>query len=384
MTGHFARIVVIFVWAGTANAGQSPEMTDALRAIRMVGPEGSGNVQAAAAWKKLAAGDTSSLVPILEAMDGANDLTLNWLRAAADTISGRVLSTNGSLPLADLGLFLQDTRHNPSARRLDFELLARIDAATTDRLLPGMLNDPSVEIRFDAVQKLIGQARQSLAASNKAGATLLFQQALGSARDVGQIKDISTNLVELGQTVDSLKLLGFQTEWKIIGPFDNADRKGFDAVYPPEQKMDVAAEYDGKTGKVKWRDYVVTDEYGKVDLNQAYGKLKSVVAYATTDFVSERAQTAEVRLGCETSWKVWLNGKLVFGRDEYHYDSQIDQYKMPVQLQSGRNTILVKVCQNEQTEDWTVDWNLQLRVTDSLGTPILPAAAMTSPTGERL
>jgi len=36
----------------------------------------------------------------------------------------------------------------------------------------------------------------------------------------------------------------------------------------------------------------------------------------------------------------------------------------------GRNTILVKVCQNEQTEDWTKEWEFQLRVTDDLGTPI--------------
>jgi len=28
-------------------------------------------------------------------------------------------------------------------------------------------------------------------------------------------------------------------------------------------------------------------------------------------------------------------------------------------------------------EDWTVDWNFQLRITDSLGTPI-PAATKTS------
>jgi hypothetical protein len=75
------------------------------------------------------------------------------------------------------------------------------------------------------------------------------------------------------------------------------------------------------------------------------------------------------------SWKVWLNGKLLFGRDEYHFNSEIDQYLMPAQLQPGRNTILVKVCQNEQTEDWAGDWDFQLRVTDPLGTPILSTAS---------
>jgi hypothetical protein len=99
-----------------------------------------------------------------------------------------------------------------------------------------------------------------------------------------------------------------------------------------------------------------------------------VTAYATTDFISDRAQAVELRLGGDNSWKVWLNGKLLFGHDEYHFNAEIDQFQMPAQLRAGRNTILVKVCQNEQTEDWAADWEFQLRVTDSLGTPILSAA----------
>ena len=35
--------------------------------------------------------------------------------------------------------------------------------------------------------------------------------------------------------------------------------------------------------------------------------------------------------------------------------------------------ILVKACQNEQTEKWTVEWEFQLRVCDSTGTAILAA-----------
>ncbi len=374
IVGQFARVFVVFLFVGAAVAGQPQEIADAISAIRSVGPEGRGNVEAAAAWRRLAEGDATTLVPILEAMDGANDFALNWLRAAIDSITGRVLSAGASLPAADLGKFLLDTHHDPRARRLAFELLTRIDSTTADRLLPGMLNDPSLEIRFDAVQKVINQASQALAASNKVGATLLYQQALNSARDAGQIDGIAQKLGELGQPVDTLKLFGFLTEWKVIGPFDNTGRKGFEAVYPPEQKIDFAAEYDGKAGKVKWQDYVATEKYGKVDLNQPCGKLKEVIAYAATDFISDRAQAVELRLGGDNSWKVWLNGKLLSGHDEYHFNAEIDQYPMAAQLQPGHNTILVKVCQNEQTEDWAVDWEFQLRVTDSLGTPILSAA----------
>ena len=354
-------------------AGPSSEIAEAIHVIKAVGPEGRGNVQAAAAWKQLAASDAATLLTILEAMDGASDFALNWLRAAVDAIFSRELAAGAKLPMSELGKFLLETRHNPRARRVVFELLARLDPRTSERLLAGMLNDPSLEIRYDAVQKVADQAEQSLVASNRVGATLLFQQALNYARDAKQIDAIAKKLEELGWPVDMIKQLGFLTKWKIIGPFDNTGRKGFETAYPPEQNIDVAAEYEGKADQVRWKDYTVTHKYGKVDMNQAYGKLKDVVAYATTDFISQRAQSLELRLGGKNSWKVWLNGKMLFGRDEYHFDSEIDQYSMPAQLQPGHNTILVKVCQNEQTEDWTVEWDFQLRVTDSLGTPIVPA-----------
>jgi hypothetical protein len=46
-----------------------------------------------------------------------------------------------------------------------------------------------------------------------------------------------------------------------------------------------------------------------------------------------------------------------------------------VQLRPGRNAILVKVCQNEEVAEWTVQWEFQLRVTDGIGTPLAPAQA---------
>ena len=52
---------------------------------------------------------------------------------------------------------------------------------------------------------------------------------------------------------------------------------------------------------------------------------------------------------------------------------EIDQYRVNAQLKPGKNTLLVKMCQNEQKEDWTKEWEFQLRVTDALGTPIVSA-----------
>ena len=366
-------ILSVLVCVASTSANSPPEIAEPIRIIRAVGSEGRGNREASAAWKKLAESKAAMLLPILEAMDGANDYALNWLRAAFDVIANRELREGATLPLPEMGKFLLDTRHNPRARRLAFELIGRVDPSTKDKLLVGMLNDPSLEIRLDAVQKAIDQAGQSLAASNSTGATLLFQQALSAARDARQIDDIAKKLKDLGQPVDLPKHFGFLTQWKVIGPFDNTGNKGFETAFPPEQKIDFTAEYEGKTGKVRWQDYVSQHKYGMVDMNQPCGKLKEVTAYATMDFISDRAQPVELRLGGKNSWKVWLNGKLLFGRDEYHANAEIDQYPMPAQLQAGRNVILVKVCQNDQVEKWTNEWEFQLRITDALGTPIVSA-----------
>ena len=194
---NILKILVVATVFGAAIASASPEIAESLKAIRAVGPEGQGNVAASTGWKKLAEGNVASLLPIFEAMDGANDYALNWMRAAVDAMADRELKAGGKLPLAELGKFLLETRHNPKARRLAFELIAKVDATTTDKLLAGMLNDPSLEIRRDAVQKVIGQANQFLESSNRTGAVLLYQQALNSSRDVKQIETITMKLKDL-------------------------------------------------------------------------------------------------------------------------------------------------------------------------------------------
>ncbi len=367
----FLRTLVLSGGVSLALAGPPPEIAEPLRVLRAVGPEGQGNAAASAAWKKLAAGNASTLVPLLVAMDGANDYALNWLRAAVDAVAGRELTAGHPLPVPELKQFLRMTEHNPRARRLAFELVARTDPATADQLLAGMLNDPSLELRRDAVQKLVDQADQAIARTNPVVAAPLLQSALRSARDVTQIEGIADKLKGLGQPVDLQKHFGFLSEWKVIGPFDNTGNQGFETAYPPELKIDLTAEYDGKKGKVRWQDYVTTHKYGMVDMNQPCGKLKEVTAYATTDVFSNRAQPVELRLGGKNSWRVWLNGKLLFAHDEYHTNTEIDQYIMRAQLQPGRNTLLVKVCQNEEVKEWTEEWEFQLRITDALGTPIV-------------
>ena len=51
---------------------------------------------------------------------------------------------------------------------------------------------------------------------------------------------------------------------------------------------------------------------------------------------------------------------------------KLDQYKVQaIELKPGRNAILFKICQNEQTDSWAQRYQFQIRVCDTTGTAIL-------------
>ena len=112
----------------------------------------------------------------------------------------------------------------------------------------------------------------------------------------------------MGQTVDVAAHFGFVTRWKLIGPFENTKESGYDVAYGPEKDLNPSAEYAGRGGMLKWIDHQTQDQYGNVDLNAALGKHKGAIAYAYSEFLSDRDQDAELRLGCITGNKLWLNG----------------------------------------------------------------------------
>jgi len=341
-----------------------------MEAIKAVAREGVGNEAASAAWKQIAQSKASELPLLLAAMDGANPLAENWLRAAIDVVQQH---DSKALPIAELKAFLADTQHSPSARALAFDLIARHDPLDAETLTPSLLNDPSPELRRHPVGKLLTQGEAALAKKDNPAAITAFRQALSGARDEDQIKALAKHLRALGETVDLPHHFGFLMNWRLIAPFSNADRSGFDTVYPPEEKIDFAAKYPGKGKEATWIDFTSTDDYGKIDFNKVFGMEKSVVGYAATTFNSATERDAELRIGCKNGWKIWLNGQLLFARDEYHRGAKLDQYKLPCHLKAGANTLLVKCCQNEQTETWTVEWEFQLRVCDHTGTAIAAA-----------
>ena len=331
-----------------------------------MGTEGQGHAEAVAAAKVASQAEASQLAQILAAMDGANPVATNWLRVAAESVAQRAVAA-GKLPQADLEAFLADTKHSPRGRRLAYELVANVDPTAEGRLIPKLLDDPSLELRRDAVAQLLDTA----AKAEKPASHDLFQRAFRHSRDLDQIKTAAAKLKELGTDPAIALHMGYVSNWRLIGPFDNLDDKGWDVAYPPETKVDLAAELDGQKGKVRWLSHVTADEFGRVDVNKVLANHKGAIGYAHVEFLADRDQPCDLRLGTPNASKVWLNGELVGSAHVYHANATIDQYISKGRLKRGKNTILLKLCQNEQTEAWAQEWTFQLRVCDAIGTAIL-------------
>jgi len=361
---------VWLAFSGTASA-EPVDVGPLLKTLQSVGPKGAGHREATGAWQRLARADAERLPAILAGLDGANPLAANWIRTAVDAIAQHRLQEGGKLPAAELEAFLADTRHAPRARRLAYEWLLCVDPAARQRLIPGMLDDPSVEMRRDAVAWLIGQAVQVEELRDRAAAAPTYRRALDAARDPDQVKLLTQRLRSVGQEVDLARHFGYLVRWKLIGPFDNTGEKGYPVAYPPEREIDFTASYKGKHGTVRWIDHVTTHDYGRVDLNKAIGEEKGVIAYAATEFLSSKRQQVELRAASFNALKWWINGTPAGEFPVYHGGREMDQYVTRSVLKAGRNLILVKVCQNEQTQSWARFWDFQLRVCDASGGAIL-------------
>lgn len=165
----------------------------------------------------------------------------------------------------------------------------------------------------------------------------------------------------LDKAGEHIQKTGLITEnsWIVLGPFDNIDKIGFDTAYIPEDAthIDTTVKYDTIDGKVSWQK--CSDD--KLDGNIRFGKdVDWRVAYAWTTVTSPDEREVQFRFDSDDQGKVWLNGVEVYAHTETH-KAIIDRYIFPVTLKTGKNSILVKVCEEKE------GWGFYLRITDKNG-----------------
>jgi hypothetical protein len=384
------------VLALAAGAAAGEGLGGAVDAVRRSGPDGKGSAEAARAWQQLARADVGELPALLAGMDGANPVARNWLRSAVGQVVERAEADKQPLPARDLEAFLADRRHDRLARRLAYELVCRADKSAAQRLLPTFLDDPSPDLRREAVARELEQAEAAYKAGKKDESVPLYRKALDAALEKGQIDAAAKRLRELKQPVDVPAHLGLILDWKIVGPFSNEKQKGIDTVYPPEEKLDFSATYPGKAGTVRWVDYASKSEYGAVDLKAGLAEFlpkkdgkeelfQEAVAYAAAEFTAKEDRDVEIRLGCFTGFKLWVNGELVLARGDAYAGMRLDHYVARARLKAGKNTILLKAALDvpPPPQAQFAQMRFLLRVCDDTGKAVLSTTRPPAPQPEK-
>jgi hypothetical protein len=348
---------------------QEEALAKAIATVRAAGPHGVGAAEAANAWRTLCQADIRCLPELLTGMDGANPVAKNWFRSAIDAVRDK--AQGKTLPKAALEKFLQEKQHDPQARRFVYDLLAEQDKTVPDRFLPGMMDDPSPELRREAVARVFDEAEKLFTKGQKEAAKPLYQKCFQAARDQQQIIRSARKLRDLGEKINLATHLGMVMDWHLIGPFPNKEMQGMDQVYPPEKEVNLDAQYDGQAGKVGWKKFVSTDEMGKVDFDKGIGKKEEAVAYAVTEFTSEKEQGVDIRMASFSAFKLWVNGELILVRGDAYTGTRLDHYVAKAKLKPGKNVILVKFAQDIIPAGLPKAWFFQLRVCDANGVAIL-------------
>src|SRR5262249_7772931 len=177
-----------------------------------------------------------------------------------------------------------------------------------------------------------------------------LRKLFASTRDLPQSQAVAAKLKEGGAPVSVADHFGFLRDWYVIGPFNARGMKGFKAVYPPEEKIDLTATYEGKDKKVSWKRHQSAEtptgaHVALINLREPLGDAEDAVAYAYTAFEVSEAREVEFRGAADDNLTVWVNGKRVFGFEEYRNGVRLDRHRFRVRLAAGVNTVLVKVCQ---------------------------------------
>jgi len=152
---------------------------------------------------------------------------------------------------------------------------------------------------------------------------------------------------------------GFIKNWIVIGPFGASELDAFTTDFVGENSLTYWRAGMEVGGKV-WQEY--NAPYGDpgsrfVDLWQIFRK-DETGAYAFTVILSPAEKTVELGVGSDDSVKVWLNGSLVL-ENHVARSALPDQDITTVKLESGKNTLLVKVCNK------TGGWGFYLRIVEN-------------------
>ncbi len=151
--------------------------------------------------------------------------------------------------------------------------------------------------------------------------------------------------------------LGVIYDWQVIGPFRSPGADPRARVFPPEEEIDLARQYEDGLNSCRWRragpeGAVVIDPYGWVSLNFSYQD--DTASYGLTWLTVDQEQPALVHLRADDDVTLFLNDRRVesyvrraeTGWQPWYRGPRApmpDAMRLPVVLKQGRNKLLLKL-----------------------------------------
>ena len=230
--------LVVFVAIGSAAARLRSDGRGMRTHSSAVTEGGKGDREAQRALLALSAHRHDDLPAFFKALDHSSPLAANWIRNAFE-IRGRPRRygyPSSPFAAATLEAFVRETSHRPDARRLAYEWLVKVDSAShgpaDSRNAFGSQCGVSPRRR-----RACGwlQAAKVDPKTDKQKAIRLYREAFTGVVHEDQVKEIAAALEKLGQKVNIAAHFAFLTHFSVIGPFDNRDGIGLEAVYPSRE-----------------------------------------------------------------------------------------------------------------------------------------------------
>ncbi len=173
---------------------------------------------------------------------------------------------------------------------------------------------------------------------------------------------------QLADARDRLATEGYLTSWQIIGPFDNAGRKGETKRYAPQtEPFSPSQVMFGKLPgePLSWRtyDYEGIPRGGYVSFDDLLRPNEQVTGYATTWVRVDARTPAVLHLGTGGPYRAWVGDEAVGSGDAYRAPHPL-QDAHPIVLSPGWNRLLIK------TSAQAGMWGFYARVSLPSGAPV--------------
>ena len=171
----------------------------------------------------------------------------------------------------------------------------------------------------------------------------------------------------LGSARQRLLLLGFPSDLRVVGPFENLGGRGRYEPYTPELEASVGTKpgqvYPAAGGPASWRSLVGLGSLGRVDLGPLFSRSEEVLCYLAVAFHLPEATDLALRIGSSDGVKALVDGQLVHSA-LVQRDAAFDQEAVAMRLEPGWHRLLLKVMQEQGA------WTSYVRITATDGSPL--------------